>query len=172
MAREGADHPKEPATRIGGDPAITSNARVLDFFRYWEGLKGTRRWPSRDDIDPTAIPHLLAGTVLLKVHRDPLDFEYRIIGDDIVARFGSLKGKRVREAALVNITTSAYKNYCIVVETGLPQVLEGIATPAYRDGMPIRVSRVHCPLSTDGQAVDWIFSYLSFLGPTGGTAPG
>jgi hypothetical protein len=87
---------------IGDDPAIAGDARVLAFHRYWLARRGARRFPARRDIEPTDIPHLLSGILLLDVHYDPLDFEYRLIGGDIVARSGLFKGKRVREAALRN----------------------------------------------------------------------
>jgi hypothetical protein len=87
---------------IDDDPAIAGDARVLAFHRYWLARRGARRFPARRDIEPTDIPHLLSGILLLDVHYDPLDFEYRLIGGDIVARSGLFKGKRVREAALRN----------------------------------------------------------------------
>jgi hypothetical protein len=149
--------------RVGEDPAIVTNAQVQEFHRYWLTRRGDRRFPARSDIQPTDIPHLLAGIVLLDVHYEPLDFEYRLIGDTIVTRLGSLKGKRVREAALINVSSSAYKNYCRVIETGVPQFLEGIAVSAYRRGRPALMSRVHCPLSSDGETIDKIVSYLAFL---------
>jgi hypothetical protein len=128
----------------------------------WPGA-ASGRFPSRKDIEPTEIPHLLSGIVLLDVHREPLDFEYRLLGDDVVTRLGSLKGKFVRTAALINLSSSAYRNYCEVVETGVPQFLEGLATGAYRQGRPALMSRVHCPLSADGETVDKIISYVAFL---------
>jgi hypothetical protein len=149
--------------RVGDDPAIVTNARVQEFHRYWQSRRGDRRFPAKADIEPTDIPHLLPGLVLLDVHYEPLDFEYRLIGDTIVTRLGSLKGKRVREAALLNTASSAYQNYCRVVETGMPQFLEGVAVSAYRRGRPALVSRVHCPLSSDGTGIDKIISYLAFL---------
>jgi PAS domain len=149
--------------RIGADPAIVTNPRVLEFHRYWLARRGGRRFPSRRDIEPTDIPHLLPGILLLDVRYDPLDFEYRLLGDDVVMRFGSLKGKLVRTAALINLSSSAYSNYCEVVETGVPQFLEGRATGAYHQGRPSVISRVHCPLSADGDSVDKIISYVAFL---------
>jgi hypothetical protein len=149
--------------RVGGDPAIVTNPRVLEFYHYWLAQRGSRRFPRRADIEPTDIPHLLSGIMLLDVHYDPLDFEYRLIGDDIVRRSGNLKGKRVREAALLNASSPAYRNYCEVVETGAPQFLEGTAISAYREGRPTLVSRVHCPLSDDGETINKIISYLAFL---------
>ena len=151
------------AARSGADPSIVTNARVLEFYRYWLTQCRGRRFPRRADIEPTDIPHLLSGIVLLDVYADPLDFEYRLIGGDVVKRSGNLKGKRVRQAALLNTSSPAYRNYCEVVESGLPQFLEGTAIGAYRVDRPTLVSRVHCPLSDDGETINKIISYLAFL---------
>jgi hypothetical protein len=148
---------------VGADPGIVSEARVLEFHRYWLARRGERRFPARADIEPTDIPHLLAGIMLLDVHYDPLDFEYRLIGDDIVSRMGSLKGKRVRAAALHNRSSSAYDNYCRMIASGVPQFLKGTGATAYGAGRMMTVSRVHCPLSTDGTVIDKIVSYVTFL---------
>lgn len=148
--------------RVGFDPEIVTAPRVREFHDYWLGLRRDRRFPSKADIDITAIPRLAAGLILLKVHDEPLDFEYRIVGDEIASRLGNLKGRRVREAVLVNVTSSAYENYCIVVRSGRPQFLEGRANVAYRSGQPCLMSRVHCPLSSDGQAIDHIISFVTF----------
>lgn len=152
-----------PAALVGTDPAIASDARVREFHRYWLARRGERRFPARADIEPTDIPHLLAGIVLLDVHYDPLDFEYRLIGDDVVDRLGSLKGKRVREAALSNPASTAYDNYCLMIASGVPQFLEGSGITAYGQKRKVVVSRVHCPLSTDGTVIDKIVSYIAFL---------
>lgn len=165
MHPPGSAHaPPLSAPKVGFDPSVTSDAGVREFHRYWLELRGDRRFPSRRDIDPSAIPHLLPNVLLLDVHRDPLDFEYRLIGDEIVTRLGAQKGKRVRQACLINVSSSAYRNYCAVVEAGAPQFLEGVAATAVcRDGRRIVVSRVHCPLSSDGETIDKIFSYVAFL---------
>jgi PAS domain len=148
--------------RVGFDPGIVTSPSVHAFHDYWQSLRGTRRFPAKAEIDVTAIPRLAPGLILLKVFRDPLDFEYRIIGDDLVSRFGDVKGRRVRETVLVNVTSSAYANYCAVVEAGRPQFLQGLAASALFED-PRMVSRVHCPLSSDGETVDHIISYVTFV---------
>ena len=161
--RTHAAPPPIASPRVGADPTIATDPDVQEFHRYWLGLRRGRRYPSRRDIDPGAIPHLLPNVLLLDVHREPLDFEYRLIGDEVISRLGAQKGKRVREACLINVSSSAYRNYCAVVETGLPQFLEGPASVACLDGRRIVLSRVHCPLSSDGETIDKIFSYVAFL---------
>ena len=162
MAETGRRPVEMQDQRVGFDPAIVTNERVQEFYRHWLALKGARAFPAKADFDPSAIPRLLPGTLLLKVVDDPLDFEYRIIGEEIAVRLGQLKGKRVREASLLNAASSAYRNYCAVVEARRPQFLEGSAIVPFRD-RPTRVSRVHCPLSADGAKVDHILSYAAFV---------
>lgn len=149
--------------RVGNDPAIVTNQMVLAFYRHWLALSGARRMPSRAEIDPMNFPKHLPGVLLLRVQPEPLDLQYRIIGEDVIARLGNMTGKWVRQSALANFSSSAYENYCSVVESGLPQFLEGESVTAFRKDRSYRISRIHCPLSSDGTAIDWIISYVSFL---------
>jgi hypothetical protein len=148
--------------RVGFDPGIVTNPRVHAFHQHWLRLKGGRAFPSKADFDPASLPHHLPGTLLLRVIEAPLDFEYRIIGEEIVVRLGNLRGRRVGEGALLNAPSTAYRNYCAVLEARAPQFLEGRATLSFRD-RPARISRVHCPLAADGAKIDHILSYVAFM---------
>lgn len=157
-----------PDLRVGCDPAIISSAPVLRFHGYWLSRCRDGRLPAKADIDPVDIPALLPNVILTRVVREApgvLDFEYRLIGDAIVRRMGNLVGRRVRAAApLHNVNpsiSSAYRNYCAVVESAVPQFLEGHAVLAHGDGRPRLMSRVHCPLSSDGAQVDFIISCVT-----------
>jgi hypothetical protein len=148
--------------RVGFEPEIVAAPIVQEFYAYWRKLRGDRRFPAKLDVDIADIPQLAANLMLLKVTYDPLDFEYRIIGDDIVSRLGNVKGRRVREAALLNVDASAYRNYCAVVEAGKPQFMEGWAAIPFRADEPFLLSRVHCPLAADGETIDYIVSCVAF----------
>jgi PAS domain len=149
--------------RIGTSPDIVTSARVLTFYEFWLARCRNGRLPKKADMDPVAMKTFLSGIVLTKVHRDPLDFEYRIIGDEVIARLGNMTGKRVRGGVLINLSNAAYQNYCAVVESKVQQFLEGTAITAFRKDRPHTFSRVHCPLSDDGETVDYIISYVTFL---------
>src|SRR5689334_604111 len=138
-----------------------TDPRVAEFYGIWQQLRGDRRFPSREDLRPERISRFLPGVVLLKVLRDPLDFEYRILGGDVVERVGMLRGKRVSEGPLVRANSAAYRNYCEVVEAGRPQFHDGLALSAYGTD-PMMVSRVHCPLASNGRTIDFIISYITF----------
>jgi len=148
--------------RTGFDPEIVQAPAVRELYAYWLKLRGTRRFPAKTDVDLAAIPHLAASLMLLKVSYNPLDFEYRIIGDDIANRLGNVKGRRVREAALLNVDASAYRNYCAVVEAGKPQFMAGWAAIPFRADEPFLLSRVHCPLAEEGETIDHILSCVAF----------
>lgn len=149
--------------RTGTDPAIVSNPKIKAFHAYWRSRCRDGRLPAREDMDPLDMAPYLANTILLRVHRNPLDFEYRIIGENIIAQLGNLKGQRVKAAALINLSSSAYVNYATVAESGQPQFLEGTATTAFRKDRTYVMSRVHCPLAADGRQVDHIITCVFFL---------
>lgn len=54
-------------------------------FGYWRGLiDAGRDLPRIERFDPSAIPRLLPSIVLIEVREPPLDFRYRVIGQDIL----------------------------------------------------------------------------------------
>ncbi|MCR9219061.1 MAG: PAS domain-containing protein [Alphaproteobacteria bacterium] len=56
-------------------------APVLDrAFDYWLRKRKRRAMPARAAIDPGEIKDILPHVLLLRVRREPLDFEYRLIG--------------------------------------------------------------------------------------------
>lgn len=68
---------------------------VIAGVDYWAGLLAGRRFPSRREIDPTAIPRQLLRISLIDVDRDPLDFRIRLVGQHVRDRMGAMAGKRV-----------------------------------------------------------------------------
>lgn len=148
--------------RVGFEPEIVQSPAVLGLYAYWERLRGPREFPAKSDVDLAAIARHAANMLLLKVRYDPLDFEYRIVGDEVSTRLGSVKGRHVREAALLNVGSSAYRNYCAVIERRRPQFLEGWAPIPLLGTDHYQLSRVHCPLSEDGRTIDHILSCVTF----------
>ncbi len=149
--------------RVGPEPAIVSNALVLDFFAFWQSRHHDGRMPSRADMDPILMARFLSNLILLRVLPQPLDFEYRIIGEDIICFLGNMTRQRVRQSVLFPATGTAYANYCYVVQQCRPQFFEGLADTAFKRDRKYVMSRVHCPLSSDGERVDHIISCVVFL---------
>ena len=154
------------AVRVGYSPEIIqASPKVLQFYEFWRARCKGEALPRKSDMDPVDMRAFLANIVLTEVSYDPLDFKYRIIGEELISRLGNQTGKQVREMALINVSSSAYQNYCAVVETRRPQFLEGEAVTAVKKDRPYLMSRVHCPLSSDGETIDFIISCLTFHGP-------
>ena len=150
--------------RIATTPEIISTPLVRSFHDFWLARCRDGQLPAKRDMDPVDMRPFLPHLVLTEVLRDdPLDFQYRIIGDSVAVRLGNNTGRRVRETALINVTTSAYDNYCVVALTGQPQFLEGRAPTAFSQNRTYLMSRVHCPLAADGTTVDHIISCMTFL---------
>jgi hypothetical protein len=149
--------------RVGTNPEIVTIPLVRQFFQFWRSRSREGRLPTKADMDPTEMRAFLRNIVLSQVHYDPLEFEYRIIGDELIARFGrNLMRHRVRQAASNKFTKSIYERYCAVVESRQPQFLEGEGLSAVREDRPILMSRVHCPLASD-ERIDYIISCVAFL---------
>lgn len=73
----------------------TVDPRLPRLLAYWRSLVSGGRLPNRRDIDPTAIPDLLSAMFLLDV--EAADFRFRLVGEDVVEMYGSLKGRALRE---------------------------------------------------------------------------
>lgn len=70
---------------------------VAHGVRYWNELRGDRPFPSRREIDPTAIPRELLRITLVDVSYDPIDFRIRLVGQHVRDRMGAMAGKRVAD---------------------------------------------------------------------------
>lgn len=83
----------DPASPPAGLAAFPLAARLL---AVWRGWAAGRAAPERQDVDPLAMPDLLANLILLDVEDD--DFRFRLAGEAVNARYGHrLRGRALRE---------------------------------------------------------------------------
>src|SRR5215831_9770505 len=74
-----------------------------EIYEYWLAKCGQRRMPSRPDIDPTQIPKLLKNVMLVDVLREPIRFQYRLIGTSVVDATGENRtGKDFDSVAFIS----------------------------------------------------------------------
>jgi hypothetical protein len=65
---------------------------------HWVSLRGTRRFPARNDLHPKNLRRLLRHITLVKVLDDGADYEYRLMGDVQVLAYGrNYTGMRLSE---------------------------------------------------------------------------
>lgn len=135
---------------------------IREALAYWEGKLAGRSMPARRDFDPVfEIPHLLPRIMLVDVLRDPLDFRYRVIGMGIAERSTrNYTGRRLSELSHVTRTSPLWTDRQTVIETRAPK----LTAPAYTGGSKTvqSVSGIHLPLSSDGETVDMIFTFVAY----------
>lgn len=82
---------------IAADGVLPADAddKLHAFLAYWRAKCPPHGLPRRGDIDPTEIPHLLAAILLVDVEGG--DFRFRLAGQDLVQRYGNLRGRSLGE---------------------------------------------------------------------------
>ena len=90
-------------------PSQIEDRRLARLYDYWLTQKGSRRFPSRSDIDPIDFRYILGHVMLVDVLRDPLRFRVRLHGSDM-ARWANydLTGKFLDDLPLAD-----YRDYVI-----------------------------------------------------------
>ena len=78
-----------------------------ELYDYWRACAQSRVLPSRFDIDPVAIPHLLPGLSLIDVRGDLDSLRYRLAG----TRVGEIYGAEITGRAVFEIGFQHKKEY-------------------------------------------------------------
>lgn len=146
------------AERLIGRDAIISpsectSSRVLRLHDYWQGLRGDRAMPRRQDIDPIDIWPLLPYVHMSEWHRDPDRVLFRIAGTEIVATAGhEYRGRRLSDILPdPNDLEQIMSLYYRVIATRVP-IFGRTDSTTVRLGVEF-FEWVLCPLSDDGKTV-------------------
>jgi hypothetical protein len=130
---------------------------LRDFLRYWNEKRGTRRWPSRSDIDPLDFKPLLGHIVLLDVVYDDAAgaeprFRYRLFGTTFVDWFGfDLTGRMIDDWPEPEYRAVMNASYREVVTTGRPfRRLRRFV----KDDRSLRYEALMLPLGIDANSAD------------------
>ena len=124
-------------------------AATQELYSYWNQLRGARLSPERDEIDPTAIRHILADTMILEVDQRG-QFPVRISGTRLNALFmDEQKGRPFVELFAPEDHAAAAQMIEAVIE-GVRPVVAGLAAgPA--DERPIHLELLLLPLRHHGK---------------------
>jgi hypothetical protein len=134
--------------------------RLARLYDYWLERKGSRRYPTRRDIDPVDLRYVLGHMMLLDVLRDPLRFRFRLHGAEITSRVKyDLTGK-----FLDDMPDPAYRDYSIarckgLVASGEPLVVRRDRTVA---DMSCPYEALWLPFSEDGCGVTMLLCALIY----------
>ena len=65
---------------------------------HWETLRNGRRFPTRGEIDPTAIYNALPYVSVLQYQHDPFRIQFRLIGNEVGRLYGrNVQGRHIDE---------------------------------------------------------------------------
>ncbi len=136
------------------------SAHLIELLAYWESVSPRGLLPGREDLDPLSIPHILPFCELIDVHRDPLDFEYRLVGTKIdeISR-QNYTGLKVSEIPTQNPPSLMYELYSRVTHEKKPVR----AVLPYTGNIP-RISEVESlvlPLACNGRDVDMLLGGIA-----------
>ncbi|HEX2115262.1 MAG TPA: PAS domain-containing protein [Alphaproteobacteria bacterium] len=146
------------------DTDAIHSKRLRELYAYWRS-KAKGCWPSRADIDPAEIPHLLPYVFLVDVERDPQRFRFRLIGTQICAWSGrDVTGMYVDDPAYGPRGPEVIRQYAEVIARGLPFYIERPASRPERDYA--YYDRIALPLAQDGRTVDMLLCAADMLPPS------
>lgn len=128
--------------------------RLDELFLYWDARRNGRFAPSRADIDPVDIPHLLSRIFIWEVEHDPRDYIMRLFGTELARRLNrDFTGQRFTEIFRGKIAKAIWQEYDHVVRTG---PVSGRRTAEWTDREFLTYWYLLLPLSSDGARVDRI----------------
>ena len=55
---------------------------------HWDGVRGTRAMPRRDEIDPVELVPWLPYVSMMELHHDPFRVRYRVVGTEVARIIG------------------------------------------------------------------------------------
>ena len=137
-------------------------------YAYWQQKCGSRRMPSRADIDPTEIPRLLPNLLISEhVSEGGIPrWRYRLAGTAVAAAFGrNPTGHYVDE-----LTKGAYREFIERIHRVVREEQRAVFCASEYTGardLCMSAKRLLLPLTTDGRQVDQIITLLVFRLGTG-----
>src|SRR5688572_25636978 len=84
-------------SQFGLPLADVESRRVQELHLYWQGLRQDDRLPSRADIEPADIRHLLPHLLLVDLEPTPFRVRYRVCGTRVAEICGDVTGRYLDE---------------------------------------------------------------------------
>ncbi len=130
-------------------------------FSYWNGLRGTRRLPSYDEIDVLDMPvHILPYVILLEAVGDPPDFRYRLTGTEIDRRNGFVMTGRLLSQLPTGEAAALTREFRRTLVEARPRWIGGGRLP--QDPTVHRIERLVLPLSRRREAAELLLGAIIY----------
>jgi len=136
---------------------LTNNDGLLRLYGYWVEKCGTRKLPSRQDIDPLEFTYALSRVSLVDVEEGARRFHYRLVSTSLTERLGYEMTRRYVE----DIPDEEVRSY---VEALYARAAD-LRAPLYERSKRFFSNRIWnhealvLPLSSDGSTIDMLIVY-------------
>ena len=137
----------------------SASPEMYEIVEYWRSLFRGEILPNRSDIDPTKIPRLLPGIILVDVFHDPYRFKFRLIGEVMIAYHGrNLTGFWMDEAFPHYNNTATPGNMIDVTENHVMNYRFGPPLMTYEKNF-IDMERIFLPCRNGGDKVELLLTF-------------
>jgi hypothetical protein len=148
---------------IPRDIATLSDPTVAAIYAYWDGKRGTRRMPSRADLDPVDLRGLVNNIALYDVVEPGPLYRVRLVGSDIAEFDGrNTVGEWVGTGKPPEMVAQITGMLTSIVTGRLPRFRAGLVYWSRDKGFR-RFESCFLPLSSDDRAVNMILNAASFV---------
>lgn len=145
------------------DIATLSDPVVTAIFAHWDRKRGTRRVPSRGDIDPVELRGLVNNIALYDVVEPGPLYRVRLVGSDIVEFDGrNTTGEWVGAGKPPTLVAQITALLTSIVVSRSPRFRSGVVY-WNRDKSYRRFESCFLPLSPDDRAVNMILNAVSYV---------
>ncbi|HKP23422.1 MAG TPA: PAS domain-containing protein [Dongiaceae bacterium] len=130
-----------------------SSSIGTELYAYWERKRGSRRMPSRADIDPADLKRILPSILIAKIDRETRRVRYTLVGTRCVAQAGmDYTGHYLDEIDFTcDFDTDWHETYRTLTRDKRP--IFGIVKTFLKDNRVCDLAEVLLPLSDDGETV-------------------
>lgn len=139
--------------------------RLVEAYRYWDGLRGSRFAPAYAEVDPVDIPGLLRYLLLTEVETTPRGrrYRYRLCGTEVEQHFGgAMRGRYID-----GLMEGDYRDYIESLYHRLVDQRCPVYSVSSYDQRLLHTKRLMLPLSSDGREVDMVLSAQVFIRSSG-----
>ena len=163
MMRPVPESPDRPGGVIELD--AVENPAVRAGIAYWRQIRGKRRFPSRADLKPRDIPHILRNISLLRAVGGG-DYEYRIVGDaHVVAHGFSMQGMRL---SAIGKYAPGYdlllkQIYDPVIKQRAAFAIKGWLLKGEKHQQYLHTESAFLPLGPDDEHVDHVLNFSIYI---------
>lgn len=164
---EGPSYAKAYASFRTLDPALQFEFEPMhDMLARWNGWRGERAMPSRNDFDVPDLKGHLGWIALIEVEHDPERFRFRLVGADITRGLSrDSSGMYLDEVYGPEFHDVSVGSYRWILEHRKPVRAFGEMAHAYKGR--IRFESLDLPFSSDGQLIDLIMKRVHYSGTIG-----